>query len=374
MSKLKIADIITQKRRSKNITQEELAEHMGVSKAAVSKWEKQQSYPDISLLPQLASYFNISIDELMGYQPQMSVEDIHRLYAELSMEFSTKPFDEVISRCRDIVKKYYSCFPLVFRMGILYMNYGYTIAKDEEQKNSALSESKELFIRVKDLSEDIGLKQAALQMEATCELMLGNSDTVIELLKNVIPPPSPKGLLAQAHLMKGNVIGAKTKLQESMYFGVHALFSSITPYLEICLDDELHFQEICKRAENLIEIFNMKEIALASILPFYLAAARGYVAFENYERALDLLEEYAKIITSGIYPLKPIKGDEFFSLIGDSTEAPFFGSGELPRDEKSIKQSMVDLVVKNPVFAVLKEDPRFVKIVDIISCNTLRPG
>ncbi len=69
MNEIRIAHILTQKRRSRGITQEELAEYMGVSKAAVSKWEKGQSYPDITLLPQLAAFFNISVDELLGYSP-----------------------------------------------------------------------------------------------------------------------------------------------------------------------------------------------------------------------------------------------------------------------------------------------------------------
>ena len=56
--------VIMQGRKAKGITQEELAQFMGVSKAAVSKWETGQSYPDITYLPQLAAYFNISVDEL----------------------------------------------------------------------------------------------------------------------------------------------------------------------------------------------------------------------------------------------------------------------------------------------------------------------
>ena len=67
MKEINIARKLTTKRREKGITQEELALYIGVSKASVSKWETGQSYPDITFLPQLATYFNISIDELMGY-------------------------------------------------------------------------------------------------------------------------------------------------------------------------------------------------------------------------------------------------------------------------------------------------------------------
>ena len=48
------------------MTQEELAQKLNVSTQAVSKWEQKITSPDIMLLPELASIFNISIDELFG--------------------------------------------------------------------------------------------------------------------------------------------------------------------------------------------------------------------------------------------------------------------------------------------------------------------
>ena len=53
-------------RKAKGLTQEQLAELLCVSTAAVSKWELQKSYPDITLLPQLALIFGTSIDQLYG--------------------------------------------------------------------------------------------------------------------------------------------------------------------------------------------------------------------------------------------------------------------------------------------------------------------
>ena len=76
MKEINIAKVLVTKRKEKGITQDELANYIGVSKAAVSKWETGQSYPDVTFLPQLAAYFNISIDELIDYKPQMTKEDI----------------------------------------------------------------------------------------------------------------------------------------------------------------------------------------------------------------------------------------------------------------------------------------------------------
>ena len=57
-------------RRQRNITQEQLAEAMGVTSQAVSKWENDISCPDISILPQIADYFSVSMDRLVrGEEP-----------------------------------------------------------------------------------------------------------------------------------------------------------------------------------------------------------------------------------------------------------------------------------------------------------------
>ena len=67
-------------RKERKITQENLANYLGVTKAAVSKWELNQSYPDITHLPIIAGYFDISIDELLGYEPLMDKVSLLLLY------------------------------------------------------------------------------------------------------------------------------------------------------------------------------------------------------------------------------------------------------------------------------------------------------
>lgn len=56
---------IAEYRKTKGITQDQLAEYMGVSSQAVSKWENDLSCPDIALLPRLADYFGITVDKLL---------------------------------------------------------------------------------------------------------------------------------------------------------------------------------------------------------------------------------------------------------------------------------------------------------------------
>lgn len=115
MKEINIARTLIDKRKEKGITQEELAKYIGISKASVSKWETGQSYPDITFLPQLATYFNISIDDLMGYEPQMSKEEICKLCNKLASDFTSKPYDDVLNNCRDIIKNIILVFHFYYK-------------------------------------------------------------------------------------------------------------------------------------------------------------------------------------------------------------------------------------------------------------------
>lgn len=65
MKKQTFGEMLAALRKEKSMTQLDLAEKMGVTDKAVSKWERDLSFPDINSLPKLAEIFGLSVDELM---------------------------------------------------------------------------------------------------------------------------------------------------------------------------------------------------------------------------------------------------------------------------------------------------------------------
>lgn len=66
MEQIKIGTFLKTLRKEKNMTQEQLAEHLGVSNRTVSRWETGSNMPDISLLTEIAEFFDVSVPELIN--------------------------------------------------------------------------------------------------------------------------------------------------------------------------------------------------------------------------------------------------------------------------------------------------------------------
>ena len=367
MKEINIAKVLVKNRKEKGITQDELANYMGVTKASVSKWETEQSYPDITFLPMLASYFNISVDDLIDYKPQLTREDIQKLYRKLSSDFTSKPFDSVLVDCRKIVKKYYSCFPLLLQMGVLMINH-VELLKGSQKSVLLIEEAKALFIRVKEESDDVSLIKKAFYMEAFCDLAAGDPNAALELLDGTIEPAMPvESLMASAYQLTGRVEDAKEVLQVGIYQNIVVLFNFFPAYLMLCVDNPSKFDEVLRRAFEIAEVFDMRHLHPGVLVGIYICAAQGYIAQNNHDKALDMLQQYTEIVTSDIYPLS-LHGDDFFDLL-DGWLVKLDLGNDLPRDERTIRRSMSDVIVNNPAFSVLADKQRFQSIAEKLQSN-----
>lgn len=115
--KLYIGENIKRLRRQKGITQETLAERMHISTAAVSKWERGETFPDISLIIPLASYFGVSTDEILGFDAAKIEEKIQAIIDERKRLSALGKVHESF----DLIVQAYQAFPNDWRIIEEYM-------------------------------------------------------------------------------------------------------------------------------------------------------------------------------------------------------------------------------------------------------------
>lgn len=114
---LYLSENIRQLRLEKGITQETLAEFLGVTFQSVSRWERGEGYPDITLLPVISSFFNVSIDDLLGAD-KVRKEQKTNEYLELYDKMKLKDLSLTFNEYKKAVKE----FPGDFRILVRYMN------------------------------------------------------------------------------------------------------------------------------------------------------------------------------------------------------------------------------------------------------------
>ena len=117
-------------RKEKNISQEKLAQHLNVSFQAVSKWENSSTYPDIELLPELARFFGITVDELLGAEQI----DEKKLYEEYEARAADIYRNGDISKTLPIWQEAYHKLPNNIEVKEMLMSIYFDIDKVRYQK------------------------------------------------------------------------------------------------------------------------------------------------------------------------------------------------------------------------------------------------
>jgi transcriptional regulator with XRE-family HTH domain len=366
MNKIKLANIIVKKRREKGVTQEELAEYMGVSKAAVSKWEKQQSYPDITLLPDLATYFNLSIDELLNYTPQLTKKDIRKLYHEIAADFSLKPFSEVWVECKKIIKKYYSCFPLLYQMTVLLINH-HALAKDQRGQQEVLMTAKSLCERIMDESNDALLTKETLLVLCYLNLTLQEPDVVFQKIGKSLhhQPITEDYLISQAYQQVGNVSKAKEIAQCAMYQYINQLLETTLNYISLSHDNLEIAKTAFFRLMELIQLYQVKKLNPNLVLQTHLIGADLSCKCAQPDDALLHLTNYVDLCIHDFFPFR-LQGDTFFTAIDVWLDSCEIGSA-IPRDEALVKQSMLQGLSAYPSFSLLHDKPQYQQLVRKLS-------
>lgn len=114
-----IGSVIKKYRKSTGMTQEEMANRLGVTAPAVNKWEKGNTLPDITLLAPIARLLGITTDELLSFKDELTDEEINQYLAQLQAGLETESFHKVFLSARQKIAEYPNCEKLIWQAAVL---------------------------------------------------------------------------------------------------------------------------------------------------------------------------------------------------------------------------------------------------------------
>ena len=117
---MKINHIIREKRKELSLTQEQVAEFLGISTPSVNKWEKGSSYPDITLLPALARLLKTDLNTLLSFQDDLSDVEVVNFVDEVDKTVQEKGYETAFQMAIDKIHDFPTCENLIYS-AVMYL-------------------------------------------------------------------------------------------------------------------------------------------------------------------------------------------------------------------------------------------------------------
>ena len=254
---LSLAENIRTYRKQRHLTQEQLAEVLGVTTGAVYKWEAGISFPELSLIVELADFFDVSLDALLGYRMKDNREDamIKRLNAYCQ---SRNP--DALMEAEKALKKYPNSFEVVHVCAELYLVYG-----AESHESDLLHRALELLEQARHLisqNRDPEISELTLSGEiAFVYEFLGEPEKSLEILRQNNASGIFNGSIgASLAIFLGRPDEAEPYLLKAMMTEIGTLINTVVGlvFMYLARDDRHSAQEILTWGISLLQGIKME--------------------------------------------------------------------------------------------------------------------
>lgn len=342
---LDMGKVIAAKRKGKSWTQEQLAQTVGVSTPAVSKWETGATYPDITLLPPIARALDTTVDELFSYRNELSDDEVSGFAKKAAGLYEAEGFDAGWNYCQKLLQNFPNSIPLKFYLGNLFQSF--MIMKTDLGKEDIQNYYRQAAI----LYEEVLLSgYPKFTYHATLILvgfytMLSELDRAEELLDSLPKlKTDPDFLYPSIYALQGKNEEAMKLTQENIRRYVSRVSQGLSLLGAFAREQE-DMDKACTLAKKNLAITKLlcisREIAYADMIK--IMVARG-----DKQAALTYLEEYTQHILDLSY---------------DYAKSPVFNRiTEKFQDTSYVKKVLAQSVIIDQEYASLKEEPRYLQV------------
>lgn len=260
-TKIKLGDRIIQLRKQKKMTQQQLATAIGISAPAVSKWETNTSYPDITLLCPLARVLDVSVDELLEFDQTLTKEEVDDLMHEVIACSRTESIKKAEDLLTELLYTYPTDFELKYHASVIYIFFRMQHPIETSPENMRWKQQyKKLLEEVKNAgrakSKHYEKAVSSLASVALAEDRLKDAEVFLEELSK---ESSEYALLWSQYYVKINEEQKALKvIQQRLYAMVRKTqMSMISMMNEHIIKDPNQVLEICKIYQQVEQIFQV---------------------------------------------------------------------------------------------------------------------
>ena len=295
------------------------------------------------------------MDELIGYDPDLSSAQIQKFYIDLENRVPDAGMDSIVEDIKIKIKQYYSCFDFLYYMALFILNHC-DLATDDVKKEEYLEYTNNILRRVCEHSKNPILKEKSLSLRAACLISLGKSEEALNILPSSdMLSISKDCLVASAYLKTKKENEVDQKLQVMIYKNITDLITLLMMKSSLNNDD---WVETLERVEDLIESFNLIEINVSIVLNFYLSLATRYVDDNNLKLAGKYVEKLLNLLIESKGKSFKIRGDEYFNQIDKWLDENLLLSTNPNRSDDMIARSYLFAVTDNVGFKEIIEQEK----------------
>ena len=344
---MKINEVIRKYRKQANLTQEQVANYLGVTAPAVNKWENGNSYPDITILAPLARILKINVDTLLSFNEELTDIEIKNLAADVVELARTKGFIKAFTRGEDLIKEYPNCDLLIISIAqVLNMFIRIQGVKDSDHYETKIVGWYELLAT----SEDQNIISMAIVPLVSMYVAKKEYEKAQKLLDKIPPLGYDKQIIqAMLYTNQGKVEEAYELYERMLYKDAN----EINSFIQIIIN-QLIKESNYDKAEKYVDL--AKQVAGLFDLGAYIENSPDLfvaIALKDKKRGLDALEKMA----SGIDFVSDYTNSELYSHIKMKESS---NTGMVQEMLKSVLESDEEL-------DFIKDEKRFKSIIKMLS-------
>jgi len=286
-----IGEKIKSFRKTREITQEQLAEYLNISFQSVSKWERGEAYPDIIMIPKIALFFNVTTDELLCIDKFKIEQDIDEYFNKVKKLRAVGHCKEAISLLREAIVKYPGNFKFMLELaGVLFVDL--CAVPDKEYQINAANEIISIGEKIRADCKDDNIRRDIIQLMVYAysdDMGIGKKEKARKLIEENLGHMSVSREMLLESVLEGDEL-IKQK-QENLVILLLFLSAQIRS-----LSRDFEPAEKIKTFENVIKMYSMifTDGDCKDLSDYYDGIANCHLKLNNIDEALENLSKAAK--------------------------------------------------------------------------------